>query len=234
MADARTLPLPLVGSGDHDWEILFGQWDLLLHDQKIGGIIRASGMAWHADHGGMVCVATLGGACRIAWTLSRRGLRSASQPYIFLVDYDTLRIRVAGWPRYSRIHLRSDSMSTTAVTHDARPAQLRSRSVAAFGHNGLRGRGQSRDRRVAGAHAAFECRRCGRRSAGRGAAFPAWRRTPPGERIQYLFKLKNLLEEHHRRNCAADYPGKRQNAGGSQGGDPARHRKRGSGLRNSR
>jgi len=27
-------------------------------------------------------------------------------------------------------------------------------------------------------------------------AFPAWRRTPPGERIQYLFKLKFLLEEH--------------------------------------
>src|SRR5713101_1032674 len=27
-------------------------------------------------------------------------------------------------------------------------------------------------------------------------AFPAWRRNPPGERIQYLFKLKNLLEEH--------------------------------------
>src|SRR5579871_2035264 len=27
-------------------------------------------------------------------------------------------------------------------------------------------------------------------------AFPAWRRTPPGERIQYLFKLKNLLEQH--------------------------------------
>jgi len=27
-------------------------------------------------------------------------------------------------------------------------------------------------------------------------AFPAWRRTPPGERIQYLFKLKFLLEDH--------------------------------------
>src|ERR1700682_1379285 len=27
-------------------------------------------------------------------------------------------------------------------------------------------------------------------------AFPAWRRTPAGERIQYLFKLKNLLDEH--------------------------------------
>jgi malonate-semialdehyde dehydrogenase (acetylating) / methylmalonate-semialdehyde dehydrogenase len=28
------------------------------------------------------------------------------------------------------------------------------------------------------------------------AAFPAWRRTPAGERVQFLFKLKNLLEEH--------------------------------------
>jgi malonate-semialdehyde dehydrogenase (acetylating)/methylmalonate-semialdehyde dehydrogenase len=27
-------------------------------------------------------------------------------------------------------------------------------------------------------------------------AFLAWRRTPPGERVQYLFKLKTLLEEH--------------------------------------
>src|SRR6202521_2397862 len=27
-------------------------------------------------------------------------------------------------------------------------------------------------------------------------AFPAWRRTPPGGRVQYLFKLKNLLEDH--------------------------------------
>src|SRR5215470_4478121 len=28
------------------------------------------------------------------------------------------------------------------------------------------------------------------------AAFPAWRRTPPEERIQYLFKLKQLLEQN--------------------------------------
>src|SRR5690242_11865090 len=27
-------------------------------------------------------------------------------------------------------------------------------------------------------------------------AFPEWRRTPPEDRIQYLFKLKHLLEEH--------------------------------------
>jgi malonate-semialdehyde dehydrogenase (acetylating) / methylmalonate-semialdehyde dehydrogenase len=28
------------------------------------------------------------------------------------------------------------------------------------------------------------------------AAFPEWRRTPPEDRIQYLFRLKNLIEEH--------------------------------------
>src|SRR5687768_4197116 len=28
------------------------------------------------------------------------------------------------------------------------------------------------------------------------AAFPDWRRTPPQNRIQYLFKFKSLLEEH--------------------------------------
>src|SRR5690348_16424403 len=28
------------------------------------------------------------------------------------------------------------------------------------------------------------------------AAFPAWRRTPPGERTRYLFTLRNLLEEN--------------------------------------
>ncbi len=27
-------------------------------------------------------------------------------------------------------------------------------------------------------------------------ALPEWRRTPPTERVQYLFKLRNLLEEH--------------------------------------
>ena len=30
------------------------------------------------------------------------------------------------------------------------------------------------------------------------AAFPAWRRTPPGERIQYLFALKRLLDDNIR------------------------------------
>jgi hypothetical protein len=43
MADARALALPLVGSGDHDWEILFGQWGLLQQDQRVGGTTRAVG-----------------------------------------------------------------------------------------------------------------------------------------------------------------------------------------------
>ena len=43
MADARAQALPLVGSGDHDWGILFGQWGLLAQDQKIGGTMRVLG-----------------------------------------------------------------------------------------------------------------------------------------------------------------------------------------------
>jgi hypothetical protein len=43
MADARTLSLPLVGSGDHDWEILFTQWNVLIHDVQIGHTTRFLG-----------------------------------------------------------------------------------------------------------------------------------------------------------------------------------------------
>ena len=43
MADARSQALPLVGSGDHDWDILFTHWNLLLHDQQIGHATRALG-----------------------------------------------------------------------------------------------------------------------------------------------------------------------------------------------
>ena len=54
MADARTLSLPLVGSGDHDWEILFTQWNLLVHDQQIGHATRFLGWL-----GMFACVAWL-------------------------------------------------------------------------------------------------------------------------------------------------------------------------------
>lgn len=43
MADARTASLPLVGSDESDWTILFGQWGLLAEDQKIGGAMRFLG-----------------------------------------------------------------------------------------------------------------------------------------------------------------------------------------------
>ena len=43
MADARDQALPLVGSGDHDWNILFSQWGLLMQDTKIGATMRMLG-----------------------------------------------------------------------------------------------------------------------------------------------------------------------------------------------
>jgi len=43
MADARTASLPLVGSDESDWAILFGQWGFLAQDQKIGSTMRILG-----------------------------------------------------------------------------------------------------------------------------------------------------------------------------------------------
>lgn len=43
MADARSASLPLVGSDESDWAILFGQWGLLFQDQEIGRIMHVLG-----------------------------------------------------------------------------------------------------------------------------------------------------------------------------------------------
>ncbi len=43
MADARTSALPLVGSEESDWTILFTQWGILIKDQQIGSTTRAIG-----------------------------------------------------------------------------------------------------------------------------------------------------------------------------------------------
>ena len=43
MSDARTSALPLVGSEESDWTILFTQWGLLVKDQQIGTTTRAFG-----------------------------------------------------------------------------------------------------------------------------------------------------------------------------------------------
>lgn len=45
MADARAEALPLVGSGEHDWNILFSQWGLLPQDRAIGSFTSAVGWA---------------------------------------------------------------------------------------------------------------------------------------------------------------------------------------------
>jgi hypothetical protein len=61
MADARTSALPLVGSEESDWTILFTQWGLLVKDLQIGATTRALGwlgmlatvawLAWRLWHG---------------------------------------------------------------------------------------------------------------------------------------------------------------------------------------
>jgi tryptophan-rich sensory protein len=43
MSDARTSALPLVGSDESDWTILFGQWGVLIKDQQIGHSTRLLG-----------------------------------------------------------------------------------------------------------------------------------------------------------------------------------------------
>jgi hypothetical protein len=43
MTDARAQELPLVGSGDHDWAILFSYWGVLRHDLEIGHTTRFLG-----------------------------------------------------------------------------------------------------------------------------------------------------------------------------------------------
>lgn len=41
--DARTLALPLVGGGEHDWNIILGKLNMLRHDRYIAALLRAFG-----------------------------------------------------------------------------------------------------------------------------------------------------------------------------------------------
>lgn len=43
IADARKMELPLVGSGDHDWNIIFLGLGTLQHDTMIAGIVKTFG-----------------------------------------------------------------------------------------------------------------------------------------------------------------------------------------------
>jgi hypothetical protein len=66
MADARTSALPLVGSDESDWTILFGQWNLLLQDEKIGGAMKILGFV------GMIV--------SVLWLANRVRLGAAAKP----------------------------------------------------------------------------------------------------------------------------------------------------------
>jgi hypothetical protein len=44
MADARTLQLPLVGGGDHDWNTILSRWGLLGYDTQIAAGLKVA--AW--------------------------------------------------------------------------------------------------------------------------------------------------------------------------------------------
>ncbi len=44
MADARTMALPLVGGGDHDWHTILRRWGLLQYDTRIAAALNI--IAW--------------------------------------------------------------------------------------------------------------------------------------------------------------------------------------------
>lgn len=43
IADARKMILPLVGGGEHDWNIILSGLNMLRHDEIIAGIVKTSG-----------------------------------------------------------------------------------------------------------------------------------------------------------------------------------------------
>ena len=63
------------------------------------------------------------------------------------------------------------------------------------------------------------------------AAFREWRQVPPPERVQPLFRLKQLLEERREESGRHDHRRERQGAGGGAGRGAPHHRQRGGGLR---
>lgn len=69
LADARSMALPLVGGGDHDWNTILSRWDWLAYDTRIAA--------------GLKLVAWVGIAAVSAWVLWRAWLdrrRPLEQP----------------------------------------------------------------------------------------------------------------------------------------------------------
>ena len=44
VSDARSMSLPLVGGGIHDWNFLLSQWNVLKYDHEIAGVIFSAGV----------------------------------------------------------------------------------------------------------------------------------------------------------------------------------------------
>ena len=63
MATARTMDILLVGGDEHDWEVLFTHWNILVHDQQIGQAMNL--LAW------------LGMLSTVAW-FAHRSFRGSS------------------------------------------------------------------------------------------------------------------------------------------------------------
>jgi len=84
VADARTMALPLVGGGIHDWNTILGRWGWLEHDEQIAAILQLD--AWI----GMIA------AC--AWVCYRFG-RNRRQSMAYWSD-PFLAIKLASDPRF--------------------------------------------------------------------------------------------------------------------------------------
>jgi len=65
------------------------------------------------------------------------------------------------------------------------------------------------------------------------AAFPEWRSIPPEDRIQYLFRFKQKLEEHFEEIARLITRENGKTLAESRGGVAAGNRERGGGLRDS-
>jgi hypothetical protein len=54
LADGRTMALPLVGGGDHDWNTILFRWDLLAYDTRIASGLKL--VAWLGIGATCACV----------------------------------------------------------------------------------------------------------------------------------------------------------------------------------
>ena len=65
LADARSMELPLVGGGDHDWNTILSRWNLLEHDTQIAACLKIA--AW---------LGMISSCCWLAWRAWQGGNRT--------------------------------------------------------------------------------------------------------------------------------------------------------------